>query len=156
VAPVIQGLVAKDGAPEAENLVTKAPRYIPDYDTPRFRLTPGHTAYIKIAEGCNHPCSFCIIPALRGDLASRPAADVLREAEKLVQAGVKELLVVSQDTSAYGVDLKYAASRWQDREVRAKFVDLARELADVLARGAVERDRQAEPQSVCLRRSLCL
>src|SRR5205807_5040320 len=93
-----------------------------------IRLTPRHYAYLKISEGCNNRCSFCIIPKLRGDLVSRPAADVLREAERLVKAGVKELLVISQDTSAYGVDVKYAASQWQDREVRAKFVDLAREL----------------------------
>jgi ribosomal protein S12 methylthiotransferase len=93
-----------------------------------IRLTPRHYAYLKISEGCNNRCSFCIIPKLRGDLVSRPAADVLREAERLVKAGVRELLVISQDTSAYGIDVKYAASRWQDREVRAKFIDLAREL----------------------------
>jgi len=92
------------------------------------KLTPRHYAYLKISEGCNNRCTFCIIPALRGDLVSRPAADVLREAERLVKAGVKEILVISQDTSAYGVDLKYQASQWQDREVRAKFIDLAREL----------------------------
>jgi ribosomal protein S12 methylthiotransferase len=95
-----------------------------------IKLTPRHYAYLKISEGCNNRCSFCIIPKLRGDLVSRPAADVLREAEKLVAAGVKELLVISQDTSAYGVDIKYAASLWKDREVRAKFVDLARALGD--------------------------
>jgi ribosomal protein S12 methylthiotransferase len=93
-----------------------------------IKLTPRHYAYLKISEGCNNRCTFCIIPKLRGDLVSRPAGDVLREAEKLVAAGVKELLVISQDTSAYGVDIKYAASKWQDREVRAKFLDLAREL----------------------------
>jgi ribosomal protein S12 methylthiotransferase len=93
-----------------------------------IKLTPRHYAYLKISEGCNNRCTFCIIPKLRGDLVSRPAADVLREAERLVAAGVKELLVISQDTSAYGIDLKYAPSRWQDREVRAKFIDLAREL----------------------------
>ncbi len=93
-----------------------------------IKLTPRHYAYLKISEGCNNRCTFCIIPKLRGDLVSRPAADVLREAERLVAAGVKELLVISQDTSAYGIDIKYAASRWQDREVRAKFLDLAREL----------------------------
>jgi ribosomal protein S12 methylthiotransferase len=92
------------------------------------KLTPRHYAYLKISEGCNNRCSFCIIPKLRGDLVSRPASDVLREAEKLVAAGVKELLVVSQDTSAYGVDIKYATSTWQDREVRARFLDLSREL----------------------------
>src|SRR5262245_53156796 len=95
------------------------------------KLTPRHYAYLKISEGCNNRCTFCIIPKLRGDLVSRPAADVLREAEKLVAAGVKELLVISQDTSAYGVDLKYAASAWKDREVRAKFIDLAQALGEL-------------------------
>ncbi len=78
-----------------------------------IKLTPRHYAYLKISEGCNNRCTFCIIPKLRGDLVSRPAADVLREAERLVAAGVKELLVISQDTSAYGLDLKYAASPWK-------------------------------------------
>jgi ribosomal protein S12 methylthiotransferase len=93
-----------------------------------IKLTPRHYAYLKISEGCNNRCTFCIIPKLRGDLVSRPAGDVLREAEKLVKAGVKELLVISQDTSAYGVDVKYAPSMFQDREVRTRFFDLAREL----------------------------
>jgi ribosomal protein S12 methylthiotransferase len=96
-----------------------------------IKLTPRHYAYLKISEGCNHRCSFCIIPKLRGDLVSRPAADVLREAERLVKAGVKELLVISQDTSAYGVDVKFAQSRFQDRDVRAKFFDLASELGSL-------------------------
>jgi ribosomal protein S12 methylthiotransferase len=96
-----------------------------------IKLTPRHYAYLKISEGCNNRCTFCIIPKLRGDLVSRPAADVLREAERLVAAGVKELLVISQDTSAYGTDLKYVASKWKDREVRAKFIDLARELGEL-------------------------
>jgi ribosomal protein S12 methylthiotransferase len=96
-----------------------------------IKLTPRHYAYLKISEGCNNRCSFCIIPKLRGDLVSRPAAEVLREAENLVKAGVKELLVVSQDTSAYGVDTKYATSIWKDREVRAKFFDLAKELGEL-------------------------
>src|SRR5947209_13496222 len=95
------------------------------------KLTPRHYAYLKISEGCHNRCTFCIIPALRGDLVSRPAGDVLREAEKLVGAGVKELLVVSQDTSAYGLDTRYAASPWRDREVRARFSDLARELGQL-------------------------
>ena len=95
------------------------------------KLTPRHYAYLKISEGCNNRCSFCIIPKLRGDLVSRPAAEVLREAERLVKAGVKELLVISQDTSAYGVDLRYASSVWQDREVRARFFDLAKELGEL-------------------------
>ncbi len=93
-----------------------------------IKLTPRHYAYLKIAEGCNHRCTFCIIPSLRGDLTSRPANEVLAEAERLVRAGVKELLVISQDTSAYGVDLKHATSPWRGGEVRARFVDLCREL----------------------------
>ncbi len=92
------------------------------------KLTPRHYAYLKISEGCNNRCSFCIIPKLRGDLVSRPAADVLREAEKLVAAGVQELLVISQDTSAYGLDLRYSESLFHERAVRAKFIDLVREL----------------------------
>ena len=92
------------------------------------KLTPRHYAYLKIAEGCDHTCTFCIIPKLRGKLASRPAADVLREAEKLARAGVKEILVISQDTSAYGLDLGYATSPWGEREVAARFLDIAREL----------------------------
>jgi ribosomal protein S12 methylthiotransferase len=96
-----------------------------------IKLTPRHYAYLKISEGCNNRCTFCIIPKLRGRLASRPAADVLREAERLVDAGVKELLVISQDTSAYGTDLKYATSEWKGRAVRAKLLDLARELGEL-------------------------
>ena len=96
-----------------------------------IKLTPRHYAYLKISEGCNNRCTFCIIPRLRGDLVSRQAADVLREAEKLVAAGVKELLVISQDTSAYGLDIKYAASKWRDRDVRAKFIDLASALGEL-------------------------
>jgi ribosomal protein S12 methylthiotransferase len=95
-----------------------------------IKLTPRHYAYLKISEGCNNRCSFCIIPKLRGDLVSRPAADVLLEAERLVAAGVKELLVISQDTSAYGLDIKYAASRWKEREVSARFIDLVTALAE--------------------------
>ena len=96
-----------------------------------IRLTPRHYAYLKISEGCNNRCTFCIIPKLRGDLVSRPAADVLCEAERLVNAGVKELLVISQDTSAYGVDLKYAPSLWKGRDVRARFIELTRELGEL-------------------------
>jgi len=99
------------------------------------KLTPRHYAYLKIAEGCGNRCTFCIIPKLRGPLASRPAGDVLREAEKLVKAGVKELLVISQDTSAYGLDLRYAASLWRDKTVAARFLDLTRELATLGAWG---------------------
>jgi ribosomal protein S12 methylthiotransferase len=93
-----------------------------------IKLTPRHYAYLKISEGCNNRCTFCIIPKLRGDLVSRAAGDILREAEKLVAAGVKELLIISQDTSAYGLDLNYAESSFRGRRVKAKFFDLAREL----------------------------
>ena len=95
------------------------------------KLTPRHYAYLKISEGCNHHCSFCIIPSMRGRLVSRPIGGVLREAEQLVRAGVKEILVVSQDTSAYGVDLRYAAEVWRDRERRAQFYDLAAALGEL-------------------------
>jgi ribosomal protein S12 methylthiotransferase len=92
------------------------------------RLTPRHYAYLKIAEGCDNRCTFCIIPSLRGNLVSRQAGDVLREAERLVKAGVKELIVIAQDTSAYGRDLKYAASEWRGRATTARFLDITREL----------------------------
>jgi ribosomal protein S12 methylthiotransferase len=95
------------------------------------KLTPRHYAYLKISEGCNHRCSFCIIPRLRGDLASRDAGDVLREAERLVRAGVRELLVISQDTSAYGVDLRYRASEWRGRSVAARLTDLCAALGEL-------------------------
>jgi ribosomal protein S12 methylthiotransferase len=91
-------------------------------------LTPRHYSYLKISEGCNHKCKFCIIPDMRGKLASRPAHAILREAEKLVAAGVKELLVISQDTSAYGLDRKYDVNPWKDGEVRSHILDLTREL----------------------------
>ncbi|OPB31692.1 30S ribosomal protein S12 methylthiotransferase RimO [Bartonella sp. AR 15-3] len=96
-----------------------------------IRLTPRHYAYLKISEGCSNRCSFCIIPTLRGNLISRPISDVLHEAEKLVQAGVKELLVISQDTGAYGIDLKYAESVWKNRIIKTKFLDLCRELGEM-------------------------
>jgi ribosomal protein S12 methylthiotransferase len=92
------------------------------------RLTPRHYAYLKISEGCNNKCSFCIIPALRGRLVSRPIDDVLREAERLAAAGVLELLVISQDTSAYGADIRYAPAAWRGDEYRTRFIDLARGL----------------------------
>ena len=127
------------GPQQYESVVDAVHRALPPQHDPFLdlvppegvKLTPRHYAYLKISEGCNNRCTFCIIPRLRGDLTSRPAADVLREAEKLVAAGVKELLVISQDTSAYGLDLKYAASRWRDRDVRAKFVDLTRALGEL-------------------------
>ena len=109
VAPIIEGLLAKDREQTGpENLVSKQTVYIPDYDTPRFRLTPRHSAYIKIAEGCNHPCSFCIIPRIRGRHRSRTQESVVREAEALVKAGCKEINLISQDTTYFGMD------RWED------------------------------------------
>lgn len=96
-----------------------------------LKLTPRHYAYLKISEGCNNRCSFCIIPQIRGDLVSRPAAGILGEAEGLIRSGVKELLVISQDTSAYGVDIKYAESKYRGRDVKAKFYDLAKELGQL-------------------------
>src|SRR5438105_9733814 len=134
------GLLSITGPQQYENVLDAVHRALPPLHNPHLdlvppqgiKLTPRHYAYLKISEGCNNRCSFCIIPKLRGDLVSRPAADVLREAEKLVKAGVKELIVISQDTSAYGLDLRYAASAWArpegPREVRAKFLDLTREL----------------------------
>jgi ribosomal protein S12 methylthiotransferase len=95
------------------------------------KLTPGHYAYLKIAEGCNHRCTFCIIPSMRGDLVSRPIGEVMREAENLVQAGVKELLVVSQDTSAYGVDVKYRTGFWGGRPLRTRLTELAGALGEL-------------------------
>ena len=95
------------------------------------RLTPRHYAYLKISEGCNNKCSFCIIPSMRGLLASRPIDEVLREGEKLVRAGVRELLVISQDTSAYGSDLKYRRASWREREYETRFLDLARGLGEL-------------------------
>ncbi len=96
-----------------------------------IKLTPKHYAYLKISEGCNHRCSFCIIPSLRGDLVSRPIGDVLQEAENLVNSGVKELLVVSQDTSAYGIDIKYRTGFWQGRPVKSHIQQLTEELAQL-------------------------
>ncbi len=96
-----------------------------------IKLTPRHYAYLKISEGCNHRCKFCIIPGLRGDLVSRPMGEVMTEAENLVQAGVKELLVVSQDTSAYGVDLKYKPDFWKGRPVNTRMFDLASALGEL-------------------------
>jgi len=96
-----------------------------------IKLTPRHYSYLKISEGCNHRCSFCIIPSMRGNLVSRPIGEVLREAEQLARAGVKEILVISQDTSAYGVDLNYAAESWRGAERRTRFYDLAAALGEL-------------------------
>ena len=104
---------------------------IPQPDEAGIKLTPRHYSYLKISEGCNHSCAFCIIPQLRGKLASRRIDAVLREAEKLVAAGTKELLVISQDTSAYGVDTRHETRQWKGREVRAHMTDMARELGQL-------------------------
>jgi ribosomal protein S12 methylthiotransferase len=101
---------------------------VPDYG---IKLTPKHYAYLKISEGCNHRCSFCIIPSMRGDLVSRPVDDVLREAEKLVRGGVQELLVISQDTSAYGVDVRYAERQWRDKTYQTRMKDLCSGLSEL-------------------------
>lgn len=133
------GVLAITGPHQYEAVMAAVHAHLPRAHDPKLelvpeaglRLTPRHYAYLKISEGCNNRCSFCIIPALRGDLVSRPAAAVMKEAQSLVAAGVKELLVISQDTSAYGVDLKYAESRLRDRNYRARFFDLAEALGDL-------------------------
>jgi ribosomal protein S12 methylthiotransferase len=138
VTAVYPGVLSVSGPQRYESVLEAVHRAAPPQHDPHtdlippegIKLTPRHYAYLKISEGCNNRCTFCIIPKLRGDLVSRSAADVLREAERLVAAGVKELLIISQDTSAYGVDLKYAPSTWKSREVRAKFLDLARALGE--------------------------
>jgi ribosomal protein S12 methylthiotransferase len=138
ITAAFPNVLAVTGPQQYESVLDAVHRAAPPQHDPHadlippqgIKLTPRHYAYLKISEGCNNRCTFCIIPKLRGDLVSRPAAEVLREAERLVAAGVKELLVISQDTSAYGVDLNYAASTWQGRDVRAKFIDLARALGE--------------------------
>jgi ribosomal protein S12 methylthiotransferase len=133
------GVLAITGPQAYESVVNAVHEAVPPLHDPFLdlvppqgvRLTPRHYAYLKISEGCNNRCSFCIIPKLRGDLVSRPAGDVLREAERLTKAGVKELLVISQDTSAYGLDIKYAPSRWRDGEVKARFLDLSQALGEL-------------------------
>ena len=99
-----------------------------------IKLTPKHYAYLKISEGCNHRCSFCIIPSMRGDLVSRPIGDVLQEAQKLFESGVKELLVVSQDTSAYGVDIQYRTGFWDGKPIKTRLYDLALALHELALR----------------------
>jgi ribosomal protein S12 methylthiotransferase len=132
-------VLAVTGPQQYESVMEAVHRAVPPRHDPfvdlvppqGVKLTPRHYAYLKISEGCNNRCTFCIIPKLRGDLVSRPISDVLREAERLVAAGVKELLVISQDTSAYGVDLKYAESEWKGRRVPSKFIELARALGEL-------------------------
>ena len=126
--------------PQAKNEVMQAVhKHLPAAHDPFFdlvprqgiKLTPDHYAYLKISEGCNHRCSFCIIPSFRGDLVSRPIDQVMQEAEILVAAGVRELLVISQDTSAYGVDMKYSTRFWQGQPLQTRFFDLARALGQL-------------------------
>ena len=134
-----RGVLAVTGPHRYEEVVAAVHEAVPPLHDPYvdlvppegLRLTPRHYAYLKISEGCNNRCSFCIIPALRGNLASRPANQVMAEAERLVKAGVKELLVISQDTSAYGLDLKYAESLWKGAPLKARFLDLTRALGDL-------------------------
>jgi ribosomal protein S12 methylthiotransferase len=132
--------VLKVTGPHAyEDVVSAVHQHVPPAHDPFFdllppqgiRLTPRHYAYLKISEGCNNKCSFCIIPSMRGKLASRTIDEVLREGERLVRAGVKELLVISQDTSAYGSDIRYRAGTWRDQPYETRFIDLARGLGSL-------------------------
>ncbi len=139
IRDVFPNVLAITGPQAYESVVSAVHQAVPPKHDPfvdlvpdqGIKLTPRHYAYLKISEGCNNRCTFCIIPKLRGDLVSRPIGDVLREAEKLAKAGVKELLVISQDTSAYGLDIKYAPSMFKDREIRTRFFELARELGQM-------------------------
>ncbi|PPC90624.1 MAG: 30S ribosomal protein S12 methylthiotransferase RimO [Methylobacter sp.] len=127
------------GAHALEEVVSAVHEHLPPPHDPfislippqGIKLTPRHYAYLKISEGCNHRCSFCIIPSMRGDLVSRPIDEVMQEAERLANAGVKELLIVSQDTSAYGLDLKYQPRSWRGRERKTRFFDLAEALGEL-------------------------
>ncbi len=133
------GVLAVTGPHQYEHVVAAVHAAAPPLHDPYvdlvppegLRLTPRHYAYLKISEGCNNRCTFCIIPHLRGDLVSRPSSHVMTEAERLVNAGVKELLVISQDTSAYGLDVKYAESQWKGRALPARFQDLCGALGDL-------------------------
>ena len=143
-----KGTIVRDNFPEvlavtgphaADEVMREVHSFLPPQHDPYtdlvppqgIRLTPKHYAYLKISEGCNHRCKFCIIPALRGDLVSRPIGEVMQEAENLVKAGVKELLVVSQDTSAYGVDVKYKTGFWNGRPLKTHIRDLSSALGDL-------------------------
>ncbi len=133
------GVLAVTGPHQYEQVVSEIHNVVPPAHDPfldlippeGIRLTPRHYAYLKISEGCNNKCAFCIIPSMRGRLASRPAGDVMREAERLVEAGVRELLVISQDTSAYGLDLKYETSDWNGTSLKARFFDLTKALGSL-------------------------
>lgn len=132
-------LVAITGPHDAQAVMTAVHKALPPIADARFnllppegiKLTPRHYAYLKISEGCNHKCTFCIIPSLRGKLVSRPLPEILTEAQNLVAAGVKELLIISQDTSAYGVDLKYKTELWNAKAVKSDLYNLARHLGEL-------------------------
>jgi ribosomal protein S12 methylthiotransferase len=132
-------LLAVTGPHAADQVMAAIHQHLPPDDDPKLslippggiKLTPRHYAYLKISEGCNHRCTFCIIPSLRGDLVSRPVTEVLDEAQGLLSAGVKELLVVSQDTSAYGLDVRYRNDIWQGKPVKTRFLELARALGEL-------------------------
>ncbi len=132
-------VLAVTGPHALEEVMTAVHEHLPPRHDPftslippqGIRLTPRHYAWLKISEGCDHRCTFCIIPSLRGDLASRPIGDVMEEAENLVHAGVRELLVISQDTSAYGVDLRYRTGFWRGRPLKTRFLELTRALGEL-------------------------
>jgi len=133
------GVLAVTGPHDPEGVMRAVHAHLPKPHDPYtdlvpaqgVKLTPQHYAYLKISEGCNHRCSFCIIPSMRGDLASRPIGEVLQEAENLARAGVKELLVISQDTSAYGVDVKYRTGFWRGRPTKTRMTELCRALGEL-------------------------
>jgi ribosomal protein S12 methylthiotransferase len=139
IRSVHPGVLSVTGPQQYESVVSAVHKAVPPKHDPfvdlvppqGLRLTPRHYAYLKISEGCNNRCTFCIIPSLRGDLVSRPAREVLVEAENLAKAGVKELLVISQDTSAYGVDIKYAESLWRGDMVKARMTELCQALSQL-------------------------
>lgn len=132
-------VLAVTGPQATEEVMQAIHRHLPKPHDPYLdlvppqgiKLTPKHYAYLKISEGCNHRCTFCIIPSMRGDLVSRPVGGVLQEAQSLVDAGVRELLIISQDTSAYGVDIKYRTGFWQGRPIRSRITELARALGEL-------------------------
>ncbi len=136
VSEAFPNLLAVTGPHATEQVMQAVHQHLPAQHDPYLdlvppqgiRLTPRHFAYLKISEGCNHRCTFCIIPSMRGDLVSRPIDDVMQEAQNLVQSGVRELLVISQDTSAYGVDTRYATRFWNGQPLKTRFYDLARAL----------------------------
>jgi ribosomal protein S12 methylthiotransferase len=133
------GVLAVTGPHATEEVMRAVHEHLPQPHDPYtslippqgIKLTPAHYAYLKIAEGCNHRCTFCIIPSMRGALVSRPIGEVMQEAENLVKAGVKELLVISQDTSAYGVDVKYRTGFWRGRPLKTRLTELARALGEL-------------------------